>query len=98
MSEPDLSYAEWQRADAAPGEDESSVEIAVIDGKDSPVGHKTGESKLILMRDAKRPEGPILVFTPSEWEAFIGGVKDGEFDLDTFPPPDDMPGGDHAET
>jgi len=33
------------------------------------------------MRDSKNQDGPVLIFTPSEWEAFIGGVKDGEFDL-----------------
>ncbi|MWK33568.1 DUF397 domain-containing protein [Actinomadura sp. J1-007] len=32
------------------------------------------------MRDAKNPEGPILYFTEAEWDAFILGVKDGEFD------------------
>ena len=35
----------------------------------------------MAVRDSKDPEGPILFFTPSEWEAFVGGVKDGEFDL-----------------
>ena len=34
------------------------------------------------MRDGKDPNGPKLVFTPAEWEAFVLGVKDGEFDLD----------------
>jgi hypothetical protein len=24
--------------------------------------------------------GPILAFTPDEWHAFIGGVRNGEFD------------------
>lgn len=96
MPEPDLSRAEWQSAAPAEGEEESNVEIAVIDGRDSPVGHKTGEEKLILMRDGKHPEGPVLVFTPAEWDAFVGGVKDGEFDLDTFPPPDDLE--DNADT
>ncbi|MQA83730.1 MAG: DUF397 domain-containing protein [Streptosporangiales bacterium] len=89
MPEPDLSRAEWRKGPVAGGEEESSIEIAIVDGRDSPVGHKAGEESLILMRDAKRPEGPVLVFTPAEWDAFIGGVKDGEFDLDTFPPPDD---------
>jgi hypothetical protein len=23
----------------------------------------------------------VLLFTPLEWEAFVGGVRDGEFDL-----------------
>ncbi len=33
------------------------------------------------VRDSKDRSGPVLVFTPAEWDAFIGGVKDGEFDL-----------------
>jgi len=36
---------------------------------------------IIAVRDSKDPNGPALVFTPSEWAAFTGGVKDGEFDL-----------------
>ncbi|WP_068922177.1 DUF397 domain-containing protein [Planobispora rosea] len=35
----------------------------------------------IGVRDSKAPEAAALVFTPAEWEAFIAGVKDGEFDL-----------------
>lgn len=32
------------------------------------------------VRDSKNPAGAQLRFTPSEWTAFVGGVKDGEFD------------------
>jgi hypothetical protein len=32
------------------------------------------------VRDSKNPAGPALVFTRDEWDAFVGGVKDGEFD------------------
>ncbi len=35
---------------------------------------------LIGMRNAKDPDSPVLIFTPSEWEAFLAGAKDGEFD------------------
>lgn len=35
----------------------------------------------IEVRDSKNPAGPVLSFTPAEWEAFLGGAKDGEFDL-----------------
>ena len=42
---------------------------------------------LIGMRDASRPDGPVLVFTEAEWDAFVAGAKDGEFDL----PEDDVP-------
>jgi hypothetical protein len=35
----------------------------------------------IAVRDSKNPVGPALIFTPDEWDAFVGGAKDGEFDL-----------------
>lgn len=34
----------------------------------------------IRVRDSKHPKGAILNFTPAEWDAFIGGVYNGEFD------------------
>jgi hypothetical protein len=37
----------------------------------------TGE---IGVRDSKNSEGPVLRFTPDEWHAFLGGVRNGEFD------------------
>lgn len=47
----------------------STVEVAFVDD-------------LIGLRDAKDPQGPVLVFTQGEWEAFVGGAQDGEFDLE----------------
>lgn len=36
----------------------------------------------ILVRDSKLGDGsPVLSFTPDEWDAFVAGVKDLEFDL-----------------
>jgi hypothetical protein len=35
----------------------------------------------VLLRDSKNPTGPVLTFTPAEWDAFTAGAKDGEFDL-----------------
>jgi hypothetical protein len=34
----------------------------------------------IGVRDSKDVTGPVLRFTPDEWHAFIGGVRNGEFD------------------
>jgi hypothetical protein len=34
----------------------------------------------IGMRDSKDVEGPVLQFTPAQWQAFIGGARNGEFD------------------
>ena len=36
----------------------------------------------VYLRDSKNPnERNHLVFTLAEWDAFVAGVKDGEFDL-----------------
>jgi hypothetical protein len=34
------------------------------------------------VRDSKNPTCGVLEFSPAEWDAFTGGVRDGEFDRD----------------
>jgi hypothetical protein len=48
--------------------DAGCVEVAVSGG-------------LLRVRDSKDPDGPQLAFTPHEWDAFVRGVRAGEFDL-----------------
>ena len=36
----------------------------------------------VAVRDSKDRSGPVLHFTRHEWEAFVGGVRAGEFDLE----------------
>ena len=36
----------------------------------------------IAVRDSKDRLGPVLWFTAAEWDAFLGGARDGEFDLE----------------
>ena len=36
---------------------------------------------LVAVRDSKDPQGRALLFTPEEWQAFLDGVRDGQFDL-----------------
>ncbi|KAA2253523.1 DUF397 domain-containing protein [Solihabitans fulvus] len=67
----DLTDAEWQRSDEGDQEGEH-VEVAFVP-------HTDGVT-YVAMRNSAHPEGPVLVFTPSEWDAFIEGAKDGEFD------------------
>lgn len=55
---------------------ESRVEVAIMPGS------KEGSDHVITLRDGANPDSPTLVFTPAEWEAFVAGVRDGEFDLD----------------
>jgi hypothetical protein len=35
---------------------------------------------VIGVRDSKDSGGPVLRFTSDEWTAFLGGVRNGEFD------------------
>jgi hypothetical protein len=35
----------------------------------------------VRLRHSKRPTGPELVLTHSEWAAFVAGIKRGEADL-----------------
>ncbi|GHF67783.1 hypothetical protein GCM10010218_56600 [Streptomyces mashuensis] len=35
----------------------------------------------VAIRNSRHPQGPALVYTRAEIEAFIGGAKDGDFDF-----------------
>jgi Domain of unknown function (DUF397) len=34
----------------------------------------------VLVKHSKRPDGPLIEYTYAEWEAFLVGVRLGEFD------------------
>jgi Domain of unknown function (DUF397) len=57
---------EWRKSTRS-GSNGQCVEVRTHDGA-------------IQLRDSKNPTGPVLVFTPDEWRAFIDGAKQGEFD------------------
>lgn len=57
----------------------SRVEV-VVTADTSAAPHKASEGCLYVMFDAADPNGARLYFTQDEWDAFILGVKDGEFD------------------
>jgi hypothetical protein len=62
-------------------EEESRVEVEITyDTSAAP--HKADEPYLYVMYDAAEPEAGKLYFTQAEWDAFVLGVRDGEFDLD----------------
>ncbi|MEU6738933.1 DUF397 domain-containing protein [Streptosporangium sandarakinum] len=75
--EADLSGAVWRRAASGDGGGEC-VEVAVVEAP--ATGHKAGLGPLYVLRDSRDPDGPKLFFTRAEWDAFMGGVKLGEFD------------------
>jgi hypothetical protein len=66
---------------SAPDASDSRIEVYVTTDT-SAAPHKADEELLYVMYDAADPDGNRLYFTEAEWEAFVLGVKDGEFDLD----------------
>ncbi len=64
----DLSGAQWQKSSRSGADRDNCVEVAFV-----------GDA--IAVRDSQTPDGPVLIFTQAEWDAFVGGAKDGEFDL-----------------
>jgi hypothetical protein len=63
-----LENAKWRKSNRSGPYSDNCVEVAFVDDA-------------IAVRDSKDPKGPVLLFTQGEWDAFVGGAKDGEFDL-----------------
>jgi Domain of unknown function (DUF397) len=63
----DLSTLVWRKSTLSMSN--GCVEVAIQDNG-------------VALRDSKDRSGPVLLFTRHEWEAFVGGVRAGEFDLD----------------
>ncbi len=36
---------------------------------------------VIAIRNSRHPDGPALLYTPTEIDAFIRGIKEGDFDI-----------------
>lgn len=54
-------------------------------GRSNPSGNCVELAKLpggteIAVRNSRDPEGPALIYTAAEIEAFVLGAKDGDFD------------------
>jgi Domain of unknown function (DUF397) len=65
----DIERLAWRKSSISNGNGGSCVEIA-----DLPDGGRA-------VRDTKQQgSGPVLWFTAAEWDAFVRGVKLGEFD------------------
>ncbi|HJQ45879.1 MAG TPA: DUF397 domain-containing protein [Amycolatopsis sp.] len=68
-----LDTARWQRAEP-PGERiADALEFAFVPHSDGVI--------YTVLRQSAEPDGTVLVFTPSEWDAFVAGARDGEFDF-----------------
>jgi Domain of unknown function (DUF397) len=66
LSDAERASLSWLKAQSS-GANGQCIEIASTAGK-------------IAIRDSKDPEGPILVYTPGEFRAFLDGARNGEFD------------------
>ncbi|MEV0751409.1 DUF397 domain-containing protein [Streptosporangium sp. NPDC050280] len=66
MDLPQSHLLTWRKSSYS-GSGDNCVEVAALPGGGQAV------------RDSKNPGGPVLKFTPSEWSAFISGVRNGEF-------------------
>jgi hypothetical protein len=62
----DLTNATWQKSSYSGGNGGNCVEVA------------RNLAGVVAVRDSKDPDGPVLVFTLSEWRAFTTDVADGE--------------------
>jgi hypothetical protein len=60
----------WVRS----GEDDGSIEVAF------PLSPQWARGDWVLIRVAGDPAARILVFDRNEWECFIDGARNGEFD------------------
>lgn len=64
----------WVKSSYSNGSGGSNcVEVAWV--TDEPTG-----AEGIAVRHSQHPNGPALYFTRSEWNAFLLGVRSGEFD------------------
>ena len=63
----DLAGVRWRKS-ARSSAQGNCVELAQLPGQG------------VAVRNSRDPEGPALLFTDAELEAFLGGVKDGDFD------------------
>ncbi|MEV6844073.1 DUF397 domain-containing protein [Actinoplanes sp. NPDC051411] len=64
----DLTGAVWHKSTRSGGNGGDCVEVAVnLPG-------------IVAVRDSKDRAGGTLVFTASQWAAFLDGVRDGDFD------------------
>jgi len=70
MNVSQVNAAQWKKSSRSNGNGGNNcVEVALLDDG-------------AAVRHSKDPTGPALVFTTAEWAAFVGGAKDGEFDVD----------------
>ena len=73
----DIRAQAWQRSGGGAG----AIEIAFVGVAAASAGAVApGGGEWVLMRVAGDPAERVLVYDRNEWECFLDGVKNGEFD------------------
>ena len=65
------------------GRGDGSIEVAFVrtgDPHPKHAEHAADGAEWVLMRVAGDPDQRVLVFDRHEWECFLDGVRNGEFD------------------
>ena len=52
-----------------------------IDGNPGTLEIGYADNGMVGLRYVNEPDGATLIYTPQEWDAFIDGVRKGEFDV-----------------
>jgi hypothetical protein len=63
----DHSFSGWRKSTRSGNGGGDCVEVAQA-------------STAVAVRDSKNPTGPVLIFRPESWTAFIAATKQGAFD------------------
>jgi hypothetical protein len=73
----DLAAQAWQRS----GQGDGAIEVAFARGprRQGP-GSVAVPAEWVLLRVAGDPDHRVLVFDRHEWECFLDGARNGEFD------------------
>ena len=77
----DLAAQDWQRSGAGDGSIEVAFPLAAAPNVTVASSRVTwAHGDWVLMRVAGDPTERVLVFDRNEWECFLDGVRNGEFD------------------
>ncbi|MFC6080351.1 DUF397 domain-containing protein [Sphaerisporangium aureirubrum] len=63
----DLSRVSWRKSSWSNANGGQCVEVGVW--------HRSSARRLFLVRDSRKPYGPVVAVSSSEWGLFVEGVK-----------------------
>jgi Domain of unknown function (DUF397) len=73
----DVRAVHWQRS----GTGDGAIEVALV-GPAGQADASHADAEWVLMRVSGDASGRVLVYDRYEWECFLHGVRNGEFDAE----------------